>query len=82
MTKKEKAEQAVWEKFIDECVQDERIKKCTTDTQVFNIINRDLQKQYKGKAPVTRIAFVAEDITESICIRMGIDMKHQLLAAI
>lgn len=60
-----------WEIFIDSCVEREDIKKCKKYKEVYNII-RTMLKPYKGKVSDGKIKAIADDATESICLRMGI----------
>ena len=61
-----------WEKFIQSCIEDEQIKKCKTYKEVSNVMYAELKKAYKNKAPLARIKAVADDATESICLRLNI----------
>jgi len=47
---------------------------------VFNVINRELQKAYKGRASVAHIAAVSEDAAESVCLRMNIPWTENVNA--
>ena len=64
-----------WERFIDSCVEDDGIKKCKTYKEVNNIIRTELKKTYEGKASVDKILAIADDATESVCLRMGIPQE-------
>lgn len=64
-----------WERFIDSCVEDDDIKKCKTYKEVNNIIRTELKKAYEGKASVAKILAIADDATESVCLRMGIPQE-------
>jgi hypothetical protein len=64
-----------WERFIDSCVEDDDIKKCKTYKEVNNIIRTELKKAYEGKASVDKILAIADDATESVCLRMGIPQE-------
>lgn len=65
-------EKDAWDKFIDSCVEDESIKQCKTSKEIRNIMLAELKKAYAGKASMGKIEAVADDATESICLRMGI----------
>lgn len=67
-------------RFVESCLQDEEIQKCTTNSEVFNVINRELQKAYKGRASVAHIAAVAEDAAESVCLCMNIPWTENVNA--
>ena len=43
--------------------------------QIYDWLLSDLMKTYKGRAPKWRIESVAEDITESICLKLNIPQK-------
>lgn len=59
--------------FIEDCCKDEEILACKTSKEVFKVINTCLQKAYKGEASKERIAFIAEDIAESVCLKLNVD---------
>lgn len=61
------------EGFIEECCKDKEILACKTSKKVFKVINTCLQKAYKGEASKERIAFIAEDVAESVCLKLNID---------
>jgi len=61
-----------WERFIDSCVADSEIKECKDSKGVRNVMLRELKKAYKGKASLERIKAVADDATESICLRLNL----------
>ena len=58
--------------FADQCCKDKDILACTTREQVFNQINDCLQTAYKGRASKAKIEAVADDVTESVCIKLNI----------
>jgi hypothetical protein len=59
--------------FIEECCKDKEILACKTSKEVFKVINTCLQKAYRGEASRGRIAFIAEDIAESVCLKLNVD---------
>ena len=59
--------------FIEDCCKDKEILACKTSKEVFNVINTCLQKTYKGKKSKESIAFIAEDIAESVCLKLNVD---------
>ena len=61
------------EGFIEDCCKDKEILACKTSKEVFNVINTFLQKTYKGETSKERIAFIAEDVAESVCLKLNID---------
>ena len=64
------------EEFIEQCCKDKDILACKTYKEIFNKINGFLQKTYKGKASKAHIKNVAEDITESVALRLGIEQTN------
>ena len=46
-----------------------------TQKEVYDWLVADLTETYKGRAPKWRIESVAEDITESICLKLNIKQK-------
>jgi hypothetical protein len=67
-----KTETKGYEKFIKQCVSFCKTANMKTKEEVFKWMNGELQKDYEGKAPKWKIESVAEDVTESICLKMGI----------
>lgn len=63
-----------WEIFINSCVENEDIKKCKTYKEVKKTI-RAMLKPYEGKASKSKLDFIADDTTESVCLRMGIPQE-------
>ena len=59
--------------FADMCCKDKEVLACKTAEEVFNVINRHLQKTYKGRATVKKIASVAKDVTVSVCLKLNIE---------
>ncbi len=58
--------------FADKCCKDADILKCKTYKEVFNEINTYLQSVYKGMATKEHIANIADDVTESVCLKLNI----------
>lgn len=58
--------------FAEQCCKDADILKCKTRDEVFNEINTYLQNAYKGRASKEHIANVADDVTESVCLKLNI----------
>ena len=61
-----------WERFIQSCIEDENIKKCKTSKEINDTIFGELKKAYKNKASIASIKAVADDATESVCLRLNI----------
>ena len=60
------------QKFINQCVDFCKKAGMKTQKQVYEWLLADLMETYKGKAPKWRIESVAEDLTESICLKLNI----------
>ena len=58
--------------FAEQCCKDKDILACKTRKEVFNEINTFLQNAYKGRASVAKIEAVADDVTESVCLKLNI----------
>lgn len=65
-------EQKAWDKMISDFCNEEEIKACKDRKDVYKVINDYLQEKYNGRAPKAHIANVADDVTESICLKMGL----------
>lgn len=63
------------QKFINECANFCKKAGMKTQKQIYAWLVADLMETYKGRAPKWRIESVAEDITESICLKLNIHQK-------
>lgn len=63
------------DQFVELCCQDKEILSFNTCKQVFNYINTALQDHYKGRANQQYIEGIADDVTESVCLRLNISDK-------
>lgn len=61
--------------FADVCCKDQNILKCKNSKEVFNEINTFLQEKYNGKASVEHIKHIAEDVTESVCLKLNLPIE-------
>lgn len=61
-----------WERFIQSCLEDDKIKNCKTSKEISNVILSELKRTYQGKAPMWKIKAIAEDAAESVSLRMNI----------
>ena len=61
-----------YNKMISDMIVQFGITYKNTNKEVFSSVNKFLQRKYKGKAFINNIRAVADDITESICIELGI----------
>ena len=61
-----------WERFIQSCLEDDKIKNCKTSEEINNVILSELKRAYQGKAPMWKIKAIAEDAAESVSLRMNI----------
>jgi hypothetical protein len=60
------------QKFINQCADFCKTTGLKTQKDVYDWLVADLTETYKGRAPKWRIESVAEDITESICLKLNI----------
>ena len=63
--------------FAAKCCKEDDIIACKTSKEVFKIINDFLQKKYEGKAAESYIRSIADDVTESICLKLNIKMNDR-----
>ena len=63
------------QKFINQCADFCKTVGLKTQKEVYNWLVADLTETYKGRAPKWRIESVADDITESICLKLNIKQK-------
>ena len=63
------------QKFINQCADFCKTAGLKTQKEVYDWLVADLTETYKGCAPKWRIESVAEDITESICLKLNIKQK-------
>jgi hypothetical protein len=60
-----------WELFIDSCIEDDNIKACKTSKEIHDVILTELKKSF-GSVSVGKLDAIADDATESICLRIGL----------
>ena len=63
------------QKFINQCADFCKTACLKTQKEVYDWLVADLTETYKGRAPKWKIESVAEDITESICLKLNIKQK-------
>ena len=61
-----------YEMFIEQCADFCKKANMKTQKEIYNWLNADLQETYNGRAPKWKIESVAEDFTESICLKLNI----------
>lgn len=61
-----------FDKVVCDFIKSYNFTSQNNNKEVFTKINKFLQKEYKGRAPKEHIKHIAEDITESICIKLNI----------
>ena len=61
--------------FIIQCAYFCKNAGMKSQKQIYDWLVSDLTETYKGRAPKWRIESVAEDITESICLKLNIKQK-------
>lgn len=64
-----------YQKFVEQCAKFCKTAGLKTQKAIYEWLNSDLQKDYKGRAPKWKIASIAEDVTESICLKLNIPQK-------
>jgi len=64
------------QKFINQCADFCKTAGLKTQKEVYDWLVADLTETYKGRAPKWRIESVAEDITESIYLKLNIKQKR------
>lgn len=60
------------DKLITDLAEDCRAKGITDAKKVKKNIFAIVWKDYKGRAPKWRVDAVCDDLTESVCLKMGI----------
>ena len=68
-------EDKTYKKFVQQCADFCKTAGLKTQKEVYDWLVADLTETYKGRAPKWRIESVAEDITESICLKLNIKQK-------
>jgi hypothetical protein len=63
------------QKFINQCADFCKTAGLKTQKDVYDWLVGDLTETYKGRAPKWKIESVAEDITESVCLKLNIKQK-------
>ena len=63
------------QKFINQCADFCKNAGLKTQKEVYDWLVADLTDTYKGRAPKWKIESIAEDITESICLKLNIHQK-------
>lgn len=63
------------QKFVNQCADFCKTASMKSQKQIYDWLLADLMETYKGRAPKWRIESVAEDITESICLKLNIHQK-------
>lgn len=58
--------------FIIQCSYFCKNAGMKTQKQVYEWLLADLMETYKGKAPKWKLEWIAEDLTESICLKLNI----------
>lgn len=64
-----------WNKLVSSICGEKEIKACKSSSEVRSVLRKWLQDKCKGKAHVGKINAVADDIAESVCLKLGIDDK-------
>lgn len=61
-----------YQKFINTCVNFCKKSGMKTKESIFGFISEQLHDEYKDKVEKWKIDWFAEDVTESICLKMKI----------
>ena len=69
---KEKDNKA-WDKLVNSICGEDEIKACKSSSEVRSVLRKWLQGKYKGQMHVGKINAVADDLAESVCLKLGID---------
>ncbi len=72
MSNKTDKENKEAQKFINKCVNVCKKAGMKTQKQVYEWLLAELMESYKDEAPKWKLEWIAEDFTESICIKMNI----------
>lgn len=64
-----------YQKFVEQCADFCKKAGLKTQKAIYEWLVADLMESYKGKAPKWKIESVAEDVTESICLKLNIAQK-------
>lgn len=63
------------QKYINQCADFCKTAGLKSKKEVYDWLVTDLTETYKGRASKWRIESVAEDITESVCLKLNIKQK-------
>lgn len=63
------------QKFINQCAEFCKTAGLKTQKDVYDWLVADLTDTYNGRAPKWKIESIAEDITESVCLKLNIRKK-------
>jgi len=63
------------QKYINECANFCKKAGMKTQDQIYEWLLADLMETHKGKVPKWKLELVAEDITESISLKLSIHQK-------
>lgn len=61
-----------WDKLVSDFATECAEHGATTAKKVKKYIKDYINAQYKGKAPAWKLQMVTDDLTESVCLKMGI----------
>ena len=61
-----------YQKFINGFVKFFKTNGQRSKKVIFALVNEQLQEEYKNKAEQWRIDWLVEDVTNSICMKMGV----------
>lgn len=61
-----------WDKLVSDFATECAEHGATTAKKVKKYIKDYINARYKGKAPAWKLQMVTDDLTESVCLKMGI----------
>lgn len=61
-----------WDKLVSDFATECAERGATTAKKVKKCIGGYINAKYKGKAPAWKLQMVTDDLTESVCLKMGI----------
>ena len=64
-----------YQKFVGQCADFCKKTNLKTQKAIYEWLVADLMESYNGKAPKWKIESIAEDMTESICLKLNIQQK-------
>lgn len=73
-----KTEKSRWDKMIYDFINMYHFNRYSDPQDVFDSINKYLQNKYKLNATKERIRAIADDVAESICLKIKIPHNYKI----